>query len=236
MASEHATSAAVAHEGDRLAGKRRYRSPRRLMQAEQTRAGVIAAASRVFAERGWIAANMRDIAREAAVSVETLYSGFGSKAGLLGAALDVAIVGDDEPVPFAERAEAAAMATGPTVNARARTAAQVVTAINERIHRLDQALRQGALVEAALAERLASSEASRRVAVARGATLVAQREMTIPEVDEIAVLTSSVVYDLLVRSSGWSNGQYEHWLASRLAELIQRNPEHPGKERLDDRE
>src|SRR5450432_2102126 len=114
MASEQAT----AHDGDRLAGKRRYRSPRRLMQAEQTRARVIAAASRVFAERGWIAANMRDVAREATVSVETLYSGFGSKAGLLGAALDVAITGDDEPVPFAERAEATAMGAGPTVDAR----------------------------------------------------------------------------------------------------------------------
>ena len=54
--------------------------------------------------------------------------------------------------------------------------------------------------------------------------------------DEIAVLTSSVVYDLLVRSAGWSSAQYEHWLAGRLAELIERNPDHPNKERLDDRE
>jgi AcrR family transcriptional regulator len=236
MASEQATSAAIAHDGDRPAGKRRYRSPRRLMQAEQTRAGVIAAASRVFSERGWLAANMRDVAREATVSVETLYSSFGSKAGLLGAALDVAIVGDDEPVPFAERADATAMGAAPTVHARARTAAQVVAAINERIHRLDQALRQGAVVEAVLAERLAASEASRRVAVASGAALVARREVTTAEVDEIAVLTSSVVYDLLVRSAGWSRAQYEHWLAGRLAELIQRNPDHPDKEGLDDRE
>ncbi len=223
MTSDKQLSAVVTQDADSPAGKRRYRSTHRRMQAEQTRASAIAAAGRVFAERGWMAANMRDVAREASVSVETLYSSFGSKAGLLTAALDVAIVGDDEPVPFARRPEASAMSAGPTIAARARTAAQVVTAINIRIHRLDEALRQGAAVEPVLADRLASSEASRRAAVASAAAEVARRPVTTPEVDEIAVLTSSVVYALLVRTSGWGNAQYEQWLAERLTELIQRS-------------
>jgi AcrR family transcriptional regulator len=196
------------------------------MQAEQTRAGVIAEASRIFAERGWLATNMRDVARAAAVSVETLYSGFRSKAGLLCAALDVAVVGDDEPVPFAERAEAAAMGAGSTVDDRVRTAARVAAAINARIYRLDQTLRQGAAVEAVLAERLAASEAARRVDVADAARLVARREVTEAEIDELAALTSSVVYDMLVRSSGWSSAHYERWMVGRLTELIRRNPDH----------
>ncbi len=209
------------------------------MQAEQTRAAVIAAASRVFAQRGWVATNMRDLAREAGVSVETLYAGFESKAGLLQVVLDVAVVGDDEPVPFAARPEAAAMGTGLTMRARARTAARVVTAINARIYRLEQALRQGAAVEAILAERLTAGEASRRAAVADGATLVARRAVTEVEVDEIAALTSSVVYDLLVGSSGWSNAAYETWLAGRFIEVIQRipapaNPRPSKKEPLDE--
>ncbi len=219
-----AASTARPDDEDRAAGKRRYRSPRRQMQAEQTRAAVIAAASRLFSQRGWVATNMRDVAVEAGVSVETLYAGFESKAGLLKVVLDVAVVGDDEPVPFAARAEAAAMGTGLTMQARARTAARVVTAINSRIYLLDQALRQGAAVEAILAERLTASEASRRAAVADGATLVARRAITEVEVDEIAALTSSVVYDLLVRSSGWSNAAYEKWLAGRFIEAIQRSP------------
>jgi AcrR family transcriptional regulator len=194
------------------------------MQAEQTRAAVIAAASRIFAQRGWVATNMRDVAAEAGVSVETLYAAFESKAGLLKVVLDVAVVGDDEPVPFAARAEAAAMGAASSLQARARIAAQVVTAINARIYRLDQALRQGAAVETILAERLTASEASRRTAVADGATLVARRAMTEVEVDEIAALTSSIVYDLLVRSSGWSNAAYETWLTGRFIEVIQRSP------------
>jgi AcrR family transcriptional regulator len=193
------------------------------MQAEQTRAAVVAAASRVFSERGWIATNVRDVAREADVSVETLYAGFGSKAELLKVALDVAIVGDDAPVPFAARIEATAMGAGSSVAARARVAAQVVTAMNARLYRLDQALRQGAPVEAVLAERLAEGERNRRADVAEGARRVAGRAMTEVEVDEIGALTSSVVYDLLVRSSGWSSTAYEQWLAGRFIEVIQRN-------------
>ncbi len=192
------------------------------MQAEQTRAAVIAAASRVFSERGWMATNVRDVAAEAGVSVETLYAGFGSKAELLKVALDVAIVGDDAPVPFTARVEATAMGAGSTLTARARVAAQVVTALNVRIYRLDQALRQGAPVEAALAERLAQGERNRRADVAEGARRVAGRAMTEVEVDEIGALSSSVVYDLLVRSSGWSNAAYEQWLAERFIDVIQR--------------
>lgn len=156
--------------------------------------------------------------------METLYAGFASKAGLLMVVLDVAVVGDDEPVPFAARAEAAAMGSGASMQARARIAAQVVTAINTRTHLLVHALRQGAAVEAILAERLTAVEASRRVDVANGATLVARRAVTEVEVDEIAALTSSAVYDLLVGSSGWSNAAYGQWLAGRFIEVIQRRP------------
>jgi AcrR family transcriptional regulator len=195
------------------------------MQAEQTRMAVIVAAGRVFSQRGWVATSMRDVAREAGVSVETLYASFESKAGLLKVVLDVAVVGDDEPVPFAARAEAEAMGAGLTIQARARSAAQVVTAINTRIYRLDQALRQGAAVEAILAERLAASEANRRADIAGGATLVARRTVTEVEVDEITALSSSAVYDLLVRSSGWTNAAYETWLAGRFIEVIQRSPQ-----------
>ena len=74
--------------------------------------------------------------------MQIVYAGFESKAGLLMVVLDVAVVGDDEPVPVAARPEAVALGSGLTLQARPRTAAQVVTAISTRIYRLDQALRQ----------------------------------------------------------------------------------------------
>jgi AcrR family transcriptional regulator len=59
--------------------------------------------TRLFAENGWSGTDMRDVARTAQVSVETVYANFGSKGSLLRQALDVAVVGDDEPVPLSDR-------------------------------------------------------------------------------------------------------------------------------------
>ena len=70
--------------------------------ALQNRQAVLEAATARFCERGW-AASVRDIARAAGVSVETVYAHFGSKVDLLNAVVDVAVVGDDEPVALVDR-------------------------------------------------------------------------------------------------------------------------------------
>jgi len=92
--------------------RRAYRSPRREQQAAETRAMVVAAAARLFGERGWAGTGMRDVARAAGVSVETVYASFRSKADLLLAAIDVAVVGDAAPVPLDQRPEFAALGSG----------------------------------------------------------------------------------------------------------------------------
>ena len=82
-------------------GRRAYRSPRRAQQAQATRDALVDAATRLFTTRGWAATGMRDIASEAGVATETIYTHFASKAELLRAAADVAVTGDDAPVPVA---------------------------------------------------------------------------------------------------------------------------------------
>ena len=61
---------------------RRYHSPRRQAQADATRAGIAAAARRLFVERGWAGTTVRGVAQAAGVSEPTLYATYGSKAGL----------------------------------------------------------------------------------------------------------------------------------------------------------
>src|SRR5262245_36488789 len=85
--------------------RRRYNSTRRARQAAQTRDDVLAAATTRFTASGWAGTTINRMAAEAGVAVETVYSGFGSKKGLLRAAMDVAIVGDAAPVPLNEREE-----------------------------------------------------------------------------------------------------------------------------------
>jgi AcrR family transcriptional regulator len=83
-------------------GKRVYRSPLREEQARRTRSAVLDAAGACFLDHGYAATTMRDVAARAGVSVQTVF-GQGSKASLLLACVDRAVVGDDEAVPFAER-------------------------------------------------------------------------------------------------------------------------------------
>src|SRR5262249_56253955 len=80
----------------------------------------------VFGERGWAGTTLAAVAAEAGTVVETIYAGFGSKAGLLIAAIDVAIVGDDDKTPLVERAEFAALGVGSRAK-RLTAAAQIIT-------------------------------------------------------------------------------------------------------------
>src|SRR5829696_9045447 len=123
--------------------RRTYRSPHRQQQAAETRAAVLGAAVQLFGERGWAGTGMREVARAAGVSVETVYAGFGSKSDLLMAALDVAVVGDAEPVPLDQRPEFAALGSG-TRQQRAMAAARLVTAVHQRTSGVYLALREAA--------------------------------------------------------------------------------------------
>jgi AcrR family transcriptional regulator len=79
-----------------------YRSPLRAEQAQRTRAAVLDAAGRRFLAHGYAATTMKDVAAAAGVSVQTVF-GQGSKAALLLACVDRAVVGDDDEVPLAGR-------------------------------------------------------------------------------------------------------------------------------------
>jgi AcrR family transcriptional regulator len=83
-------------------GKRVYRSALRAEQAQRTRAAVLDAAGRCFLEKGYAGTTMKDVAAAAGVSVQTVF-GLGTKASLLLACVDRAVVGDDEAVPLAQR-------------------------------------------------------------------------------------------------------------------------------------
>ncbi|SFO92470.1 regulatory protein, tetR family [Amycolatopsis arida] len=88
-------------------GRRRYDSLRRAAQARETRAEIARAARRCFVERGWAATTVRDVAREAGVSVPTVYSAYANKAGLAMALADAADLAADVPRMVADLEDAA---------------------------------------------------------------------------------------------------------------------------------
>jgi AcrR family transcriptional regulator len=168
---------------------------------------------------------MRNVAGSAGVAVETVYAIFGSKADLFLAVLDVGVVGDDLPIPLAERAEFAALGRGNRAQ-RARAAARLVRGINQRTYGIQKALREAAASDAELSKRLREADERRRINVEDGARLVAARPVSRTERDGLWAVLSGEVFELLTERSGWSAARYERWLADTIVRLLR-----PGRSR-----
>lgn len=201
------------------AGTRRYESPVRDAQAEQTRRRVVAVGTRLLAERGWTGVSMRDVAREAQVSVETIYAQVGTKADLLKTAMDWAIVGDSEPVPMADRPEFRSVGEG-SWRERLAAAGALAAGVNAREARLSVALAQGAVTDPALDVMLRSGWQTRHQTTRAGLTAFLQREPTPREVDETYVVMGPQTYLTLTEERGWTNEEYAAWVADALARLL----------------
>jgi AcrR family transcriptional regulator len=207
--------------GSAKAGARRYRSPLRAQRAEETRAAVLTAAAEQFAANGWAATGIRDIAARAGVATETIYTHFSSKRALFQAVVDVAVVGDEEPVAVAERPEFAALAAGSRA-ARIAAAAAFITAIHSRTAVFAGVIREAAAGDEQIAEVLEATRSRQRQDVGAGMTLILGRSPTIVELDEVWALTSPELYLLLVGVTAWSPEHYERWMATTLARVVPR--------------
>jgi AcrR family transcriptional regulator len=199
--------------------RRRYHSPLREQRAKQTREAVLAAATRLFTTQGWAATGMRDIAREAGTATETLYSYFPSKTALLQAVIDIAVVGDEAPVPLAERPEFTALAEGSRAE-RIAASARLVTDIQVRTAGLAKLLREAAYGDETIAEMLDATRARQRVDTEGALRLVLRRDPEAREIDSVWAVVSIEVFLLLVEVRGWSVQEYESWLTETLDRLV----------------
>ena len=206
----------------KTAARRSYTSPLRVQRAEQTRAAVVASATRLFTENGWAATGMRDIARDAGVAIETLYTHFSSKPALLKTVIDIAVVGDDAPLAVADRPEFAAIGRG-SRRARITAAARVTTSIHRRTAAFARLLREAAPTDESMAESLRSTRDRQRLDVEAGAQLIMGRTPTAAERDGFWAVLSPEVFMLLVDESGWSPEQYEAWVIDTLERVIPRS-------------
>jgi AcrR family transcriptional regulator len=162
---------------------------------------------------------MRDVAREAGVATETVYSHFSSKTGLFQRAMDVAVVGDDGPLALADRPEFAAIAQG-TRAERIAAAAMLQSQVHQRTSGFAKALREAAPTDEVIAKMLKDTRERTREDTATGAEAVMGRKPTRRERDGSWAVLSMEVYLLLVEESGWSIGEYEAWITEVLERVI----------------
>lgn len=199
--------------------RRSYSSVRRSRQAAQTRAEVVAAATKLFLERGWVGTTMAAVAAEAGVAVDTVYSGFSSKAGLLAAAKDVAKLGDDDPVPLMDRPEFDVLDRG-TRQERIEASARLIAETNERTRAMDVVWREAAASEPTLAAALRERERGRRQDLADGLERVLGDRIEDVTLDTVWVLSSPETWAKLHGERDWDVKTYRQWLASLLDTLL----------------
>ncbi len=219
-----ATSAGNAAREESELPPRRYVSELRSRQAGRTRAAVLAVAHRMFVERGWAAMRVRDIAEDAGISVKTIYDTFGSKADLFKAVVDVAAAGDDEPVVIMERERFAALAEG-DLPQRAAASAQLAVEVHRRTVDLMRVWRTAADTDPTLSEALTIEMEHQRQTFVAAVALIAGHAVERQHAEGLWLVMNDQGYQLLVRHAGWSDAQYEQWLARTATRLL--DPEQP---------
>ena len=196
---------------------RRYDASRRQADARARRRRVIDAATELFAEHGFGDTSIQRIADEAGVSVQTVYAVFGSKAGILHAAIDVAVGGDDDDVLVRERPENAWVTEERDARAWVRRMATFVRRSHERSAAIIHLLESVAGADETLAELVDTLVAARRddagFAVANGPLDPASVGLTPEEAGDLLGLWAGVAgWVELVGRSGWTPDRYEAWL------------------------
>jgi AcrR family transcriptional regulator len=193
-------------------------------RSRATRARILEAATRLFVRDGYVTTTMAAIATEAGVAIQTLYLGFGSKLGILSAALDVAIVGDDEPLSLLERPWVRELTETRDGRQAVRLFVGEVARILARTYPLYAVVQAAAAGEAA--DLLAENKRQRYQGVHAIATRLSAKPGFAPglTVDQAAdmlyALVSEEHYGLLVVDRGWSPEAWETWCADTLSEAL----------------
>lgn len=204
------------------APRRPYRSTRRAEQAARTRADIVAAATRLFADEGWASTTMAKVAAEAGVAVETVYQRFKNKAALLRAAVDATVGGaaaGSGPMPLEQQEGFTRIGRGDR-DGRLAAAARLVTDVNARTHGLYEAWRQAAGTDATIATALRNYEDRRRTDVATGLALIAGAACDDRTADAAWAVLGTDVYGMLVGARGWSRADYEAFALQAIRSLL----------------
>lgn len=211
--------------------KRQYRSPLRQAQAATTRRAIIDAAGRLFVENGYVATSIDAVAEAAGVSRATVFTSVGGKKALLKKAYDVALVGDDEPIPMPERPRSLAVRQEPDPWRLLTLYAGLITEMYGRLAPIYEAVRGAASADPDVREVWETIGAERSVGARNLIGLLVARGPLRDGLEAEAaadlmwILNDPGLYHLLVNRRGWSAERFETWLAETMqAQLLRSGP------------
>ncbi|WP_436757533.1 TetR/AcrR family transcriptional regulator [Streptosporangium sp. V21-05] len=197
--------------------RRRYDSLRRATQARETRVEIARAARRLFLSQGWAATTVREVAREAGVSVPTVYAAYGNKTGLTRALADAADLSADAP-RMLERLEASAGDPGRQLAAMAAYDRRLFERAGDVIALVREAARTEPELAAAYRDGRGEGDRNRELVFSSWPDGVLRDGLDVPSaVDVYAALCNIDVYTTLTVERGWSPDRVERWWSEALA-------------------
>ena len=206
--------------------KKPYRSALRAAQAQATRRAIVAAAARLFVERGYGATSVDAIAEAAGVSRKTVFTSVGGKLETLKLAMDWAIAGDDEPVSILERPHVQDALREPDARRILRDFAANIVEVMGRTAALARVLESAAGLDADLRALNDDLRAQRQHGMAFLAGVIDERGALRPDLttqeaaDVLWLLNDSAPYHRLVVEQGWPAQRYQEWVADTLLTLL----------------
>ncbi len=200
--------------------RRRYHSPLRADQAEQTRRRILESAFHLFTERGYAATTIAAVAEDAGVSAETIYLSLGGKRGLLEGAIEMAITEaenqatqeDDWWTTVAELPEA-----GERLEMMVRYSCRIL-AYTRPLHAVIRGAADKEAFAAVLGRRLLRDRLTAQTERIREYLRDDLRPGLSTEQagQRYCVLASPELYYLLTVELGWTRDQHRSWLTDLL--------------------
>jgi len=194
-------------------------------RTRDTRRKIVTAAAELFVAEGYHGTTLEQIAVRAGVAVQTVYFHFGNKRSVLKEAVDVAAVGDDEPVALLDRPwlEEARAETDP------RRVIELWTGygrgIVTRVGPIMRVVRDAAVVDPDMAEQWNTNEtetaAAFRVLAAQLAAMGALRRPVDEATDILCALSGLNLYFVLT-DRGWSAQRWESFVVDALTDALLR--------------
>lgn len=197
----------------------------RQAQVAQTEDRILAAATELFLADGYLATSLAAVAQRAGVGARTVYVRFGTKAALFKRVVDVAIVGDTQPVDVLGRDWMLAALTAPTAAERIAAGAAIGRQIMQRTGALFAVAQQAAAVEPAIEGFWQEGRQGSRQGQVMIWTRMAQDGLLDPAadlswlIDTASLLASAETYLLMTRLIGWDLDAYQAWLVTTMTRL-----------------
>ncbi|MFH8562402.1 TetR/AcrR family transcriptional regulator [Streptomyces sp. NPDC017988] len=191
-------------------------------RALETRRRIIGAAGELFVEKGYGATKLQEIADRAGVAVQTIYFVFRNKPSLLKELVDVAIAGDDEPVPTMERPWFTEVTSAPTAEAALAALVAGARETLERVAAITEMVRAAVATNPEIRELWQDPTDPRYTVMSTAAKSLTAKPGARPAVsaDEAADIVYGILspelFLVLTRDRAWSPAKWERWAYDTL--------------------